>query len=163
MNAAQALEDSYASYELQKQQLRHLIEVSEEYVQHHIGKLNPALKGSYKIIDGMVYPVSAKYKNLTLEQMKELDEFAKSVNELGVAMQGYTKDLYAAEQAQNELIAEIRDKVIEYQKTMIDIIKNQEKKQIDSFKTIIEANKSILKSAKSYMKKRSKMMMRLKN
>lgn len=144
----QMIEDEYAALGLKKEQLEHIIKVSEEYQRHLESKLNPALKGTYTVINGQIIPVSAKYKNLTLSQMKELDQFAKKFNELGKEVDGYKTELLSAEQAQNEIIKGMYETIVEYQETLIDAIKNQEKKQMKSFKKIIDANKAYLEERK---------------
>lgn len=147
-SVANTMEDEFAALELMKQQLLYATEAVKDHTDSLESKLSPALKGAYTIINGQVIPVSTKYKNLTGEQMKELDEFAKSFNNLTKEAKGYEKQLLDTEAAQNKLLKEMRDRVIEYQEIMIDAIKNEEKKYIESFKKIIDANKKYIEERK---------------
>lgn len=145
---ADVVQDQHGVLEQQKDLYKELAEVTKSYQKDLESGLSPALKGAYKIYQGQIIPVSSQYKKLTYAQMKELDEFAASFNDLGKEVNGYTSEILKAEKAQNDLIASMRDKVIEYQKLMISAIKNEEKKQIESFKKIIDANKKHLDERK---------------
>ena len=152
-SVAQVNEDAFFAYQLEKEELQNLIKVSEEYKNQLEKDLNPALRSSYQIINGRVIPVTSKYKKLTAEQMETVDNFAESFNGLTTEIESYTEGMWAAEAAQNEIIKTMQDRVIEFENTMIAAIKNQEKKQIESFKTIIDANKKYIAERKKLYEK----------
>ena len=147
-SAGEILQDQYGVLGTKIKEMKNLISVSKEYQDALISGLDPALKGTYEIIGGRVIPITEKFSKLNGDQMKELDEMADKFNGLTSEIEGYTNQMYEAGAAQNAIIEKMRDRVIEYHELMLATIKNEEKKQIDSFKKIIDANKEYLNERK---------------
>ena len=141
--------DMYIMHQMEREALENLIEVSKEYQEDLKSGLDKTLRDSVQIVDGKVIPVISEYSKLTAEQMETVDKFKDSYNELTSEIQGYTTQVYAAAEAQNKLMQERVDTVIEYQKLMFEAIENEQKKEIEKFKKIIEANKQFLKDRKA--------------
>ena len=142
-------DDMYHALSLESKEIENLIKVQSEYRDELVNNLDPALRSSYTLMDGKVIPVSKNYAKLTADQMEEVDDFAESVNGLTDEMNKNTIALYSNAEEMNKILTARRDTIIEYETLMIEAIKNEEKKQIESFKKIIDANKKYLQERKA--------------
>lgn len=147
-SSAKLLEEQYALYAIMGEQQEHLIATLEDYQKGLKEGLDPALLKTFKIIDGRIIPISEEYGKLNAENMEILDKFAESFNNYADSIDDATQASIDYKVAQNELLADMRDAVIEWQEVMIEAIKNEEKKYLDSFKRMIDANKDYLNERK---------------
>lgn len=147
-SSAQILEEQYSLYGTAIEQQEHLIAVSKEYQNQLIADLNPALQKTFKVIDGRIIPVSKEYGKLSAENMEIIDNFAKSFEGYTDKIEGATSASIEFKTAQNNLLNDMRDTLIEWQELIIEAITNEEQKYLDSFSKMIEANKKYLNERK---------------